>query len=318
MTDRSLPAGQDVVGTLTGEARAFAGIDCGIANATDINGLVRRVMEEVAEAIPADRRSLFILEPETMSLRSALADGIGREIVVPLRIGLIGTAILQRRVMRTGDAYTDPVFNPEIDASLGFKTQSLLVAPMIASNGRVLGGIEMINKRCGDFTDADAERLAAAAGRIARWIEDRTIYPAGVEAESVSMRNALECERASVFALNEHTSRLEALYADGDGGRILGLNMRLGIAGLVAITGNPVMLADAWEDVRFDRSVDTRSGYRTRSMLCVPVFAPDGSIKAVIQLINGRDGRFTEAQMKLLEAIAGRAAQAIIGLPAER
>lgn len=292
----------------------LAAIDQGLARATDIKSLVNGVMQVVAAAIPADRRSLFILDQETMSLRSELAEGLGREIVVPLRIGVIGTAILQRRVMRSSDAYADPFFNPEIDASLGFKTHSLLVAPMIARTGRVLGGLEMINKRHGEFTDADGDKLAAAAARIARWIEEETIYPAGVEAECVSMRNALDCERASVFELNEGRGRLETLYADGDGGRILSLNMRLGIAGLVALTGKSVMLADAWEDMRFDRSVDTRTGYRTRSMLCVPVFAANGSMKAVIQLINApnvENHGFTAAQLQLLEAIAARTAQAI-------
>jgi adenylate cyclase len=315
MTDPSPSTGQNLAGTADAEARALAQIDRCIAGATDVKVLVNGVMQVVAEFIPAERRTLFILDPETMSLRSELAEGLGREIVVPLRIGVIGTAILQRKVMRTGDAYANPFFNPEIDASLGFHTHSLLVAPMLARNGRVLGGMEMINKRHGDFTDADGDKLAAAAGRIARWIEDESIYPAGVEAESVSMRNVLDCERASVFQLNERTSRLEALYADGDGGRVLSLNMRLGIAGLVAITGGAVMLADAWEDVRFDRSVDTRTGYRTRSMLCVPVFSSDGSIKAVIQLINGPDGGFTQAQLKLLEAIAALTAKAIGGVP---
>lgn len=272
--------------------------------ADSMDALSSEAMAIVAEAIPADRRTLFVLDAANMSLRSAFADGLGREIIVPLRIGVIGSAILRRRPMRVSDAYEHPYFCPDIDTSLGFRTRSLLVAPMLArTTGRALGGIEMLNKIGGDFTSDDAAELASAAARLARWIEDDTLYAAGVEAECIAMRNTLHCERASVFALEPRTSRLVALYADGDDGRVLSLNMRLGIAGLVAITALPVLLDDAWSDTRFDRSVDTRTGYRTRSMLCAPTREPSGHANGVIQLINAAGGRFNASQMALLEAM---------------
>ena len=291
-----------------------------VARADSIDALSRDAMAVVAEAIPADRRTLFVLDTANMSLRSALADGLGREIIVPLRIGVIGSAILRRRPMRVGDAYQHPFFSPDIDTSLGFRTRSLLVAPLLSrTTGRALGGIEMLNKIGGDFTVDDANQLVEAAARLARWIEDGTLYAAGVEADCIAMRNTLHCERASVFALEQRTSRLVALYADGDDGRVLSLNMRLGIAGLVAITSLPVLLDDAWSDTRFDRSVDTRTGYRTRSMLSVATREASGHANGVIQLINATGGRFDAAQMALLEAVGERLAAGIarLAVPSE-
>lgn len=269
----------------------------------------------IGEAIAADRRSLFVLDEQLMCLRSEIAEGISREIVVPLRIGVVGASILQRQPMRVAKPYEHPYFCPDIDQSLDFKTRSLLVVPLLSADGsRVLGGFEVINKQVGEFSDDDEAALVAAATRVARWIEDGAVYPAGVEAEGIAMRNALGAERASIFALEPRTSRLVALYADGGDGRVLSLNLRLGVAGLVAITGTTVSLHDAWNDARFDRSVDMRTGYRTRSLLCAPTRLGSGRVNGVIQLINGEHGGFTESQRVLLGEVGLRLGHGIARL----
>ena len=282
-----------------------------VTEAASAGDLIRATMDLVREIIPADRGTMFAMDSKSMTLRSEFAQGMSQGLVVPLRIGILGTAILQRKVVSVDDAYAHPFFNPEIDLSLRFQTRSVIVAPMVASTGRLLGGIELINKRNGLFDASDEAAMIAAAQRIGRWIEDGTAYPAGVEAESIAMRNSLDCERASVFSLEVRTSKLVALYADGDDGRVLTLNMRLGIAGLVAILGYSVMLDDAWADTRFDRSVDTRTGYRTKSMLCVPVCSGDGLTLGVIQLINSVTGEFSPDQQMVLEYIGGRLADGL-------
>jgi HD-GYP domain-containing protein (c-di-GMP phosphodiesterase class II) len=93
-----------------------------------------------------------------------------------------------------------------------------------------------------------------------------------------------------VFKLDIQTSRLVSLHVDSgvDGGleRPLSLNMKLGIAGMVAVTGETLRLDDVWLDPRFDRSVDQRTGYRTRSMICVPLKSTSGETVGVVQAIN--------------------------------
>ena len=277
----------------------------------DLNLLSKRVMQEITAMFDAERSTLFLFDWEAMELRTHAAEGMDRSLVVPLHMGIVGTAILRREVMNVAGAYRHPFFNSEIDASLGYTTDSLLVAPMISSDGRVLGGVELINKLSGRFTVEDEAIVVAAAARIGRWIENGSTYPAGVEAEIVDIRNQIRCDRGTVFGLEARTGRLVSIYADGGNGRTLSLNMKLGIAGMVAVTGHSVLIEDAWNDPRFDRTVDQRTGYRTRSMLCVPLKNGSGQTVGVVQAINRHDGGFTADDLATLEAVAGVVAIAV-------
>lgn len=283
-----------------------------LAESADIGALTRGVMAWLKREFEADRGSFFLIDPLTMSLRSEVAEGIDHALVVPLSIGVVGAAIMKRTTMRVDDAYAHPFFDSAVDKALGYRTRNLLVAPMISRSGRVLGCIEMLNKIDGVFSGEDEQKTVAAAARIARWIDDETIYPAGVEAEATAMRRSLGCERASVFSFDDRSNRLVSLYADGNDGRLLTLNVRLGIAGMVAISGQTILLRDAWEDARFDRTFDARTGYRTRSMLSVALCPTASAGLGVIQLINRQGQPFDEAQAQQLETIAMHIANAAL------
>src|SRR5262249_55467055 len=84
-----------------------------------------------------------------------------------------------------------------------------------------------------------------------------------------------------------------------------------GIAGWVARSGETVNIPDAYNDRRFYPAVDLRSGYRTRSILCMPMDARGGRRVGVIQVLNKVDGPFTAEDDALLSALAGQAAVAI-------
>jgi signal transduction histidine kinase/putative methionine-R-sulfoxide reductase with GAF domain len=96
------------------------------------------------------------------------------------------------------------------------------------------------------------------------------------------------------------------------GGELRKIEVALGqgIAGRVAATGRPVRVADAYRDRRFDRSWDERSGYRTRSVLAVPLLDAAGSAVGVLQMLNkrGAAGPFTPYDTELLKALAAQAA----------
>ena len=68
-----------------------------------------------------------------------------------------------------------------------------------------------------------------------------------------------------------------------------------------------INLADAYQDPRFDPAHDKSSGYKTSSILCVPISAIDGSGKIVgaVQFLNKKDGKgFTEADQRAAEMLA--------------
>ncbi len=79
-----------------------------------------------------------------------------------------------------------------------------------------------------------------------------------------------------------------------------------GIAGAAAASGRPVRVADAYQDPRFNRNVDVQTGFRTRSVLCLPLHDRSGNVFAVTQLLNRRDGRpFDEADEARYADFAG-------------
>lgn len=93
------------------------------------------------------------------------------------------------------------------------------------------------------------------------------------------------------------------------------------ISGHVAVTGEPVNIVDAWhipsgKPYSFNRSYDEISGYRTRSMLTLPLIAQRGDISGVLQLINAKDANgevisFPESGMQVLAHLANVAAHAV-------
>nr|XP_006005037.1 PREDICTED: dual 3',5'-cyclic-AMP and -GMP phosphodiesterase 11A [Latimeria chalumnae] len=75
------------------------------------------------------------------------------------------------------------------------------------------------------------------------------------------------------------------------------------IAELVASTGLPVNISDAYQDPRFDAEADQISGFHIRSVLCVPIWNNNHQIIGVAQVLNRLDGKpFDDADQRLFEA----------------
>ncbi|XP_076858975.1 dual 3',5'-cyclic-AMP and -GMP phosphodiesterase 11A isoform X2 [Brachyhypopomus gauderio] len=75
------------------------------------------------------------------------------------------------------------------------------------------------------------------------------------------------------------------------------------IAELVASTGLPVNISDAYQDPRFDAEADQFSGFHIRSVLCVPIWNSTHQIIGVAQVLNRLDGKpFDDADQRLFEA----------------
>ncbi len=119
----------------------------------------------------------------------------------------------------------------------------------------------------------------------------------------------LDADRSSLFLLDEHRRHLVATVSQGEFGREIRLRVGEGIAGWVARTGRPVNLKDAYQDPRFNPAFDRLTGYRTRSMLCVPVPEPRRHNRTigVIQVLNKKHGYFTVGDEELLKALSAQA-----------
>src|SRR5260370_9916511 len=97
-------------------------------------------------------------------------------------------------------------------------------------------------------------------------------------------------ERASLFVYDEKTDELWSRYAAGlDSGEIR-IPSHAGIAGTVFTTGITENIPDVYADARFDQSVDRATGYRTRSILCMPIVNNAGARIGVTEVLNKKGG----------------------------
>jgi len=120
----------------------------------------------------------------------------------------------------------------------------------------------------------------------------------------------LGAERASIFLLDESRTELWSQVALGSD-EVLRFDARLGIAGAVALGGEAILVADVTTDDRFYTGVDERTGFVTRNLVGAPLVAPDGESLGAFEVLNKREGSFSEADRDVLVALARHAARAI-------
>jgi sigma-B regulation protein RsbU (phosphoserine phosphatase) len=118
-------------------------------------------------------------------------------------------------------------------------------------------------------------------------------------------------ERGTVFLVDHESSQIWSLVGLGLEQQEIRMPIDQGIAGYVASSGETVNLADAYKDPRFSPESDRKLGFRTRSLLCLPIHNKDGHIAGVLQLLNKKGGPFNAADEGFLQAISIHAALAL-------
>ncbi|HIK45589.1 MAG TPA: GAF domain-containing protein [Leptolyngbyaceae cyanobacterium M65_K2018_010] len=138
-----------------------------------------------------------------------------------------------------------------------------------------------------------------------------------LEAFTLKIGQILQADRTTIFMVDPEKQELWSKIAQAEGERSLEIRVPMGkgISGYVATHLTPLNIADAYADDRFDPTYDQRTGYRTTSILCLPVLSKKtGNLVAVVQLLNklnqgpfnGEDERrfreFAEALGVILES----------------
>ena len=122
----------------------------------------------------------------------------------------------------------------------------------------------------------------------------------------------IHADRTTLFLKDPQSPELVALVAQGVEGGTLRVDIGRGLAGYVYATGETVNIADAYVDERFNRSIDEGTGYRTRSVLTVPITARDGRRIGVMQALNRAERMgFTADDAARVGAFGAQAAVAI-------
>ena len=124
-----------------------------------------------------------------------------------------------------------------------------------------------------------------------------------------SATRLVDADRTSLFLLEPDGGLWTRVAQDSTDIR---LPPGFGIASIVARTGRTISIPDAYEDPRFSRDVDLKTGFRTRSILCVPLLTPSGSIVGVIEAMNKKgDAAFDADDDESLRALGSHAALAL-------
>ena len=123
--------------------------------------------------------------------------------------------------------------------------------------------------------------------------------------------DAVEADRATLYLLDEAKGELVSRIVQGEEVRSIRLKVGQGIAGTVAQTSKALLVNDPYSDSRFNPEWDLTSGYRTRSILAVPMKNHLGKTLGVIQVLNKKSGLFTDHDAVILAALATQASISI-------
>ncbi len=120
---------------------------------------------------------------------------------------------------------------------------------------------------------------------------------------------AMRADRSTLFIVDQESRVIWSKVAQGT--EPFTVPMGRGISGHVAQTGETLNIPDAYQDERFNPEVDRRTGYKTNSILCMPVKDREGVVIAVIQAINKLDGVFSPQDEDFLRALSAQIQLAI-------
>ena len=134
----------------------------------DLDELLGVIIDRSMELLDSERATLFLYESEADELVSKIAAG-EKEIRFSAKAGIAGAVVRTHDVLNIPDAYADGRFNREVDRQTGFRTRNILAVPLIDYSGDLVGVLEVLNKRDGDYSGGDislARTLGAQAGVI--------------------------------------------------------------------------------------------------------------------------------------------------------
>lgn len=305
----------------------------GAISEQNLDTLLQTITRGSSSVLEADRSTLFVVDRIKKQIWSKVAQGAGMaEIRIPIGAGIAGQVALTGEIINIPDAYADPRFNREVDKKTGYHTRSILCMPMKDPAGKIIGVFQILNKVSGAFTAADEQLLGAFASQAAVAVKNAMLNDEIRKRMEVSetllkvmksvaselhidellkkivnsTSEVMNAERASLFLVDPKSGDLWSKVAQGVDSMEIRVPMGVGIAGHVAATGETVNIEDAYADARFNSEVDKWTGFRTRSILCMPLRNDAGETIGALQVLNKASGVFTEEDERLLNALGSQ------------
>ena len=165
-----------------------------------------------------------------------------------------------------------------------------------------------------DIKNKDAEQnttLLLALSKIARTVNAEANLDKLLITIAEQTRLVLNADRCTVFLYDKDKNELWSKVALGMESEEIRFSADKGFAGYVVKTGETIKIKDAYNDSRFNKEIDKHTGYKTYNLLCMPMRNIKFEIIGVFQVLNKKDGDFTDADEDILLAIGTNAGIAI-------
>lgn len=309
-----------------------------IATLGSLDEQLETLAEVTTELLDCDRSSIFLHDDVTGELYARVAQGLRhRSIRVLDSVGLAGAVYNSGQSLAVPDAYADSRFNPDIDERTGYRTQSVLCSPIRTRQGTVLGVAQALNHCDGPFTAQDVATLESIMEQAATVLQtslsmSKMRTNQRKEAEFLSIvadisseiqlgpllqmimrmvTRMLEAERSTLFLNDPKSNELYTEIGEGIETSKIRFPNDKGIAGTVFQTKKSIHIPYAYADLRFNPAFDKKTGFFTRSLLCVPVINKHGQVIGVTQVLNKIGGNFTEDDEVRLKAFTAQIAIAL-------
>ncbi|MGZ3181712.1 MAG: GAF domain-containing protein [Telluria sp.] len=333
MDDRVRKSDAEGPGRRLREAELLLEVSRRMAAFDTLDDILNALVEITTEQLSAERGTLFLNDPETNELFSRVAQGtMQREIRLLNHTGIAGHVFTTGEPLLIQDAYADERFNRTIDEQTGFVTRNILCVPIRTVKGEIIGVSQTLNKKRGKFTRADLHLLEALttqgtlALQSARYLERMkkvrrqemefidvvSEVTADIKLGSLLQKvmgeatRLLNAERSTLFLNDEKTGELWSEVGQGLESMQIRLPNTAGIAGAVFTSSKTINIPYAYADLRFNPAFDKRTGFFTRSILCVPIVNKHGKTIGVTQVLNKRGGPFTAEDESRLRAFTAQ------------
>lgn len=215
--------------------------------------------------------------------------GIQDALLAPLKIGGTVMGILVLGAFRPGalSGFEDQV--QEIAYPLSLAIEKNRLASSVSRRDQELASIQQIGSILAASTFDRQEVLRHTMEMIQNLVN--------VEAGSLLLLDGDELALTFKVFFNDDPA-IDATRLDG-----FRVHMGRGIAGYCAARGEPIVVRDVRTSRHFDSDFDRQTGFRTRSVLCVPVISR-GKVLGVIEVLNKISGDFNDDDLHLLQSIA--------------
>lgn len=149
-----------------------------IASDLDLRAVLHNIVDQATKVIDSETGSLLLVDEERQELYfDYMGDRAGPQVSyrIPIDKGIAGWVVQHAQGLIVNDAANDPRVYRRVDRDMEFTTQTLLTVPM-RTRDKVIGVIQIVNKRGGLFTERDLRLLSTIANQAAIAIENARLY----------------------------------------------------------------------------------------------------------------------------------------------